>query len=641
MTLTDWSVFLGQLVTSYFGGQADQAERDLARCLRQIHALQELDIDGRKVSYRIASQFVLEGLQGMTGSWGQYLADGVVVSSFTPMRSIPFRVVFIAGLGEGHFPAVDRPDLLDLTSARRYAGDVSPRQRDAYLFLETLMAAGDNVRLSYVARDAKTGDELAPSSLVQQLLFILSQHYVDETQIEQLTVRHPLRRYDGQYFPSASEAADAALPNFSPTARQEAAARRLRETLPTPSGGQPVIDPRWLAAADPRLAEWLGMEPLPGTTSAEDQKTQSTVTAVATEEARARETVSVSLAQIRRFLECPLQGWARVMLNLREEDEEDLVSREDEPFATPRLARSVLLRSVFCPPLAREDFLAELANDEQLRAAGQRFEQLYAAKTDYYERKGAMPTEVFLAADRRGHLAILRNWTANLRAMDLVARGPFEVLRFGKAEEHEDVDRLLDPIVLEVNLPQPDGGPQPVRVELHGQTQPTNPEEAVSLVPLAKKTFALKDHLRGFVDYLALTAAGWSGGTTYESCLLCNEQPKGKSRKKVEPRRNFRPIEQADANAYLASLLTEMLTDTHAYLLPFEAVEKFSDPNCVQSIEQIVENLTANPFSQYSSQYGPVPRPERFDPPGEQETRAMIERRFGWFFVPTDEQERR
>ena len=153
LTMTEWSDFFVRMVNAYLAADSDSEQRALSQCLQKIQALRDQDVAGRKVGYRIACESLREALEGLTGSRGHYLADGVVVSPLLEMRALPFRVVFLCGLGEGRFPAADGPDPLDLTLASRQVGDVSPRERDKYLFLETLACARDRLYLSYVARD--------------------------------------------------------------------------------------------------------------------------------------------------------------------------------------------------------------------------------------------------------------------------------------------------------------------------------------------------------------------------------------------------------------------------------------------------------------------------------------------------------
>ena len=45
-------------------------------------------------------------------------------------------------------------------------GDVTPREQDEYVFLETLLSARERLYLSYIARDAETGERKDPSSTV-------------------------------------------------------------------------------------------------------------------------------------------------------------------------------------------------------------------------------------------------------------------------------------------------------------------------------------------------------------------------------------------------------------------------------------------------------------------------------------------
>jgi exodeoxyribonuclease V gamma subunit len=80
---------------------------------------------------------------------------------------------------------------------------------------------------------------------------------------------------------------------------------------------------------------------------------------------------------------------------------------------------------------------------------------------------------------------------------------------------------------------------------------------------------------------------------------------------------------------YLTGLLTELLTGEHAYLLPCEAV--FAYLTKQTPIAASVESMIENPRSDCSSKWGPVADFERYQPPDQERSRAMIERRFGLF----------
>ena len=178
------------------------------------------------------------------------------------MRSLPFRVIFLCGLGEGRFPAAGAPDPLDLTRLEPRVGDVNPRERDKYLFLETLICARDRLYLSYVNRDAQTGDPLEPSPVVSELMRHLdrSHNQPSKVWINEL----PLRRYDIEYFSDAANTDSGGPPNFSPAAWKESCARRLRDSLRGHLKETPQLTPVALRQLNPSLVNWLGLCPIDG-----------------------------------------------------------------------------------------------------------------------------------------------------------------------------------------------------------------------------------------------------------------------------------------------------------------------------------------------------------------------------------------
>jgi exodeoxyribonuclease V gamma subunit len=151
--IQSWMDFITALLTTYLIPRNDEDERVLRNALRRVSDLADMELGGKKLPYRIPYELVRSELAGLSGSLGQYLVDGVVVSTFLPMRAIPFKVIFVAGLGEKQFPALDRKNLLDLRQARRRAGDVSPTEQDNYMFLETLLSARDKLYLSDIPQN--------------------------------------------------------------------------------------------------------------------------------------------------------------------------------------------------------------------------------------------------------------------------------------------------------------------------------------------------------------------------------------------------------------------------------------------------------------------------------------------------------
>ncbi len=597
LTMTEWSKFFVQMANSYLAADSETEQRALSQCLEKMQSLRDFDVSGTKVGYRIASESLREDLEAMTASRGHYLADGVVVSPILEMRSLPFRVVFLCGLGEGRFPAADGPDPLNLTLAHRQIGDVSARERDKYLFLETLVCARENLFLSYVARDAQTGDTLDPSPVVHELMRHLHRGRAGKPTATWVT-HHPLRRFDEAYFPKEkARGGHLESANFSIAAQNESRARRLRDSLREHCGISPRLTPEALRRLDKKVVDWLGLCPIDAV-GAQIEPTRK---------------VAISLSDLLAFLKCPLQGWARVMLRLHEDDEDEQAAREDEPFVLGRFGETKLLREVFFDAMS-PDAPADAPAD---------FEQLYALHIESRVQRGLMPVGLFGEAERRRHLACLDGWRESARQRDLLDRCKFRVYRFGHASEDERVDQLESPIILDVPLAN---GSQSVRVELFGRTDLVAQELPASVSPVVRDQASDKDFLSSFLDAVVLSQLpGHRAGGQYHAHVI----PGGDGGDPSKSHRVFKGITEVKGRQFLTELLTDLLGGPHAYLLPCEAVFDYLSQG--NSIERIVEEMKENDRTSCSSRYGPVSNFQEYDPPGEDEAHRIIARRFGLF----------
>ncbi len=596
MTLGDWSDFLARMIAAYLAADPDvAADRSaLAGCLNAAGALKQQDVGGPPVGYRVACEMVREAIGGLTMARGHYLADGVTVSPLLEMRALPFRVTFICGLGEGLFPAVDGPDPLDLALARKQPGDVRPRDRDQYLFLETLASTRDRLYLTYVARDAPTGEAMEPSPLVRELLRHLNRGRPQPQDPADDWVRpQPLRRYDGL------EALDA--PVASLAAWREHKAQDLRKLFVAHCGHVPELTAERIWQLDPSLCDWLRLS-RPDAALARQPRIHRP---------------AVSLRQVRQFLECPLQGWARLRLRLAEDQDDQGVDREDEPFATDRGATTTLLREVFFAVLAA----GQLEND-----AGPALERVYRDRAQALARTGKMPVGLFREAERRRHLNCLAAWAASARDQELLGHDPYRVRRFGRARESERIDELGPALIFDVPLPGADGTSEIVKVELHGRTGIVAQSLPGSLACVARDAVQKRDFLDGFLDALVLSLIDDRAQGEFHVHVLTS----GQSSKTAEEQRVLRGIGPERARAYLTGVLADLLGGPHAYLLPCEAVFAYLGESKTP-VDESVYAMVEDPKRPCSSRWGPVTDFTLYDPPGDGDARAMIERRFGLF----------
>lgn len=107
----------------------------------------------------------------------RFFSGGITVGRMVPLRSIPFRVVCLLGMGEGAFPRNDTAQSFDFVRESPRPLDRSFREDDLHLFLETLLSARSSLWISYVGGEGEDGASGFPSPPVRQLLEILREPF--------------------------------------------------------------------------------------------------------------------------------------------------------------------------------------------------------------------------------------------------------------------------------------------------------------------------------------------------------------------------------------------------------------------------------------------------------------------------------
>jgi exodeoxyribonuclease V gamma subunit len=114
---------------------------------------------------------LFEAVNGARPARG-FLMGGVTFCSMVPLRSIPFRVVCLVGLGDGDFPRQDATTDFDLIvhgPGGRRRGDRSRRMEDRYIFLEAILAARERLIITYTGQSIRDNSSLPPSVVVAEL----------------------------------------------------------------------------------------------------------------------------------------------------------------------------------------------------------------------------------------------------------------------------------------------------------------------------------------------------------------------------------------------------------------------------------------------------------------------------------------
>ena len=617
MKLSQWRDAIARMIARYIVAEEGEDRRMRERCLAALDAMNSDGIETREVSYAVAEAMASGLIENLAGRRVSFAGRGVAAGPMGTLGSIPFRVIFVLGLGESFFPARDSRDPLDLRQTRRLPGDLSPADRDRYLFLEALLAARERIVFSWVARDPHSGDPLEPSTVIRELELILRSYLGDEA-VKALTAKHPVSRYDPDYFEDlkSEQGGIRGLASFDNAARDGARMTALRNDLnqKAPAAERLAGDELQGALSGKARAALGNLLRIPSERSGADESNRDGV-------------IDLSVSALRRFLECPAQGAARVALGMSDDEEsEDEIS--DEPVGMSRLDQTVMLREVFWTQ--PED--AGAAAIEYQRAAARA------------QMKGRAPAGPFADALREQDLEVLRGWRKSAEAAETGDLARWREIRLGRAAEHDlAAEEPLPYLALEVPIRTPDGKTSKRQVRLHGGLGRFAPNLDAAIQCIVGKEAKPKNFLPLALNAIVLSAAGQKIPEIFSAIVLGKAEADAQGPKKTRKRksadagppwiRTFKTPKENQARDYLTRLASDLLSDPHDYFFPIEAAEKFfqAPPNSggAANLPAALEDLRDGEYTSCSSKYGPLRRWRELEIPDAASLRKLAERRFG------------
>lgn len=597
-TLTQWAAVFENLLETYVRPAGNHApgsrgakkdHGDIGLCKHVIQSLIARDITGQVVPYRTVSLMLLTELDALDISREGELHRGVVVGTASRLSHIPFKHTYIVGFGEGQFPAIDRDNPMDLRQLEEHLGDETARNRDRQIFLNLVLNARVSLSMSWVARDATTGEDLEPSSLLHELRSCLQELVAGESREavdkKLAAIKHPLRRYDAPQTLHPEAQIEAHMVMLGQSLRREQI-RAVDKALPTAFTVAEYLrnstEPGHLRIE--KLLQLPAALPLAESQKAEPQ--------------RSARPIRVSLSQLRSFLESPLQGAAKIQLRMNEEQDDALLVA-NEPFAVDRMNSAVFLRRVFDEAVLRgfENVDFEVLYNEML--------------LPFYELNGTLPTGIFLEKARREHVRILERWKHySLQWIESkLWAGTRTVQAFHFGNEEQPGTQRLDPLTFEVDVKG-----VATRVELVGTTE-LFCTAAGTLITCVTSDKPNKKHFsRGYVSYLALSASGYKVNR-----ILINFT----SDKKVQQstinqlRGELDLLAPEDACLYLQRILQEILGEPHAYLLPLDMLNEYmKKPDAFDAPGWVMDELEKEPeYLFIADRYGPIKNYADFQAP--------------------------
>lgn len=230
----EWLRLLQGATTTLFAVDPDSGwqQTRLANVLEDLAAQSVIGSEACDVHLALADIRHLLGshLQGTAGR-ADFFRGGVTISSPTPLRGIPFRVVCMLGMDEAAF-AAGSPNGDDLTTADPRLGDRDRRSDVRQSLTETVLAAQQHLVVIRNGRSVVTNQPMPAAVVVAELVDVIADTIDPEARrsaIARLTITHPRQSFDERNFEMAGSRSIDAGPegpwSFDPIARAGAAAR--------------------------------------------------------------------------------------------------------------------------------------------------------------------------------------------------------------------------------------------------------------------------------------------------------------------------------------------------------------------------------------------------------------------------------
>ncbi len=189
---------------------------------------------------------------------GGFLTGSVNFCTLVPMRSLPFKVIWLLGMDDGAFPRMQHPTEFDLISLYPRAGDRARRSDDRYCFLETLLSTRQKLIISYTGKDIRTDSSRAPSVLISKLIETIQDSCKlpgDDNIVDHITRYHRLQPFDPEYFRDNPK-----LPSFSKSWLSVSQRIGIANIPAKPLFNQKLPDPgsEWAMVSLDQLSDFFG-----------------------------------------------------------------------------------------------------------------------------------------------------------------------------------------------------------------------------------------------------------------------------------------------------------------------------------------------------------------------------------------------
>jgi exodeoxyribonuclease V gamma subunit len=379
--LSEWSEALLEWMVRFLAPDEDleQEFQRLRAGLKHLAEVQQLSGFETPVPLDVV-RHALEARLAQGEAGAGFLTGGVTFCAMLPMRSIPFKVIALVGMGSRAFPRTQRPAGFDLIASHPRPGDRSAREEDRYLFLEALLSAREKLYISYVGQSIRDNSEIPPSVVVSELIEAVDQSFTlgprGDGILDHICIRHKLQAFSPAYFDGTPGLFSYSEENLKALKSRQAATQAPEvELAPTSSGHRPLT----AGGAVPAAARMAGsashiaaqsapptLMPVVAPSHAQGAFSQMPPAPALSMNNAAKPFVAapigeppeefrkVDLAQLRRFYRNPTACFLKQRLGLRLDEDKELAEGR-EPFALHALDAYSLEQELVARALAGEE----------------------------------------------------------------------------------------------------------------------------------------------------------------------------------------------------------------------------------------------------------------------------------------------
>ena len=176
-----WAGRLHKIMDEFLAVDKDDGIEPLVRA-RIVRTLNGLTAIAGEQSYKLPVAMVEHFVAGVECAKGGYLRHGVTIGGLRSLANVPFKQIFVLGLGEGVFPGRNDCSTLDVRNEMKAEDrcDLLRPQEKRARFRAAILSARDRLVLTYSNRELGSDARLYPSSPVYDVEEVLTNDVTTE-----------------------------------------------------------------------------------------------------------------------------------------------------------------------------------------------------------------------------------------------------------------------------------------------------------------------------------------------------------------------------------------------------------------------------------------------------------------------------